>query len=77
MNTRPNGLNTPMAPVTERDPATVLRDQAREIADSTIAWAPGGTDYQLAQYRQELELDRDARNRNARPAPLRVPGGVL
>ena len=42
----------------------------------SIDYAPAATEKQLATYRLELELDRKARNRNAKPAPLRVPGGA-
>lgn len=76
MSTRPHGLHAPMRTVTERDPTVVLGDQAREMAAGSVAWAPACTERQLAQYRLELELDREARNLLAHPAPLRAPGGA-
>lgn len=85
MNTRPNGLYTAATPVTERDPHCATSQQQRDAqvralaaqrAAERIEWSAPASDRKLAQYRQEIELARLARNRGARPAPLRVPGGV-
>lgn len=85
MNTRPNGLYTPATPVTERDPHSPVAQQQRdaqvralaaERAAERIEWSAPASDRLLAQYRQEIELARQARNRGARPSPLRVPGGA-
>lgn len=67
MNTRPNGLHTPAKPVTEREGAT---------APGTIDWAKPCSDRELVKLRMEKDLDREARNRNTKPAPMRVPGGA-
>ena len=44
--------------------------------DNSIEYAPAATEKELAQYRMVLELDRQARNRNARPKPMRAPAGA-
>ena len=82
MDTRPNGLHTAAKPVTESEPraAAATKEEwdaaVAENAQRFIAFSPAATEKQLATYRLELELDRQARNRNAKPAPLRAPGGA-
>ena len=72
MDTKPNGLPT-FQTVTK--PAA-RADAAPRGEDGSIDYVPAATEKQLATYRLELELDRQARNRNAKPAPLRAPGGA-
>ena len=82
MNTRPNGLIEQATPVTESDIRAAMATPeewdiaVRENAERFIPYVPAATEKQLAQYRQELELDTQARNRSAKPAPMRGPGGV-
>ena len=76
MATRPSGLHTAAKPVTESEPRAVASspeewDEAvAENARRFIAYAPAATEKQLAQYKLELEMDREARNRGAKPRPL-------
>ena len=44
--------------------------------DFSIPYVPAASPRELAGYSIELELDRQRRNRGAKPAPLRVPGGT-
>lgn len=76
MDTRPSGLHTAAKPVTESEPRAVAAtheewDEAvAENARRFIAYAPAATEKQIAQYNLELRLDREARNRGAKPRPL-------
>jgi hypothetical protein len=81
MNTRPAGLHTPAMPLTESEPRAVAAtpeewDEAvAEHAARYIPYSPAATEKQLAQYRLEKDLDREARSRNVQPAPLCAPEG--
>ncbi len=75
MRTRPNGLVVPAQPVTERDPHSVMAKverevemamRAEELRAGRIEYAPAATPKQLDQIRMEIELNRQARNRNFR-----------
>ena len=45
---------------------TAVAENARRF----VAYAPAATQKQIAQYNLELRLDREARNRGAKPRPL-------
>ena len=49
---------------------------APRCQDNSIEYAPAATEKELAQYRLELELDRQARNRGVCPKPMRAPAGA-
>lgn len=75
MTSKPNGIFTPAAPVTIPDPhslnsntrmAVEMAMRAEELRSGRVDYAPAATPKQLDQYRLELELDREARNRNVR-----------
>lgn len=59
MNTRPNGLHPTFSPVTITAP--VLGKPRGD--DGSIEYTPAATEKQLAQYRLEKELAREAANR--------------
>lgn len=66
-------------PLTERDPNSLTAQRERDamlqaLAAERIEWSAPASDRDMAQYRREIELARQARNRGARPAPLRAPG---
>ena len=67
-NEEPMNIET----VTIPSPAKVA---ARRQGNS-IEYAPAATEKELAQYRLELELDRQARNRGVCPKPMRAPAGA-
>ena len=72
MDTKPNVVHATIQTVTHPAP----QQGAPRGNDGSIDYAPAATEKQLATYRLEMELDRQARNRNAKPAPLRAPGGA-
>ena len=67
----------PTATANEDTMNIVTKTSPQGVAIEYIEYSPAATDRQLVMYRLELEFGIAARNRNAKPAPLRAPGGDL